>query len=267
MHLISRRIAYMALSAVISAGMFISLPDTAVYAEKPTTTYSTAKTEAKRKGIKPPSANYTGLARSGGKSYYFRDGKPCTGFIKTNAGYMYFDPKTYEMTTGFVYSKGLYRFGSDGIMLKDGMYKIDNTYYYFGKDGKATSYPVSGKKTIPIPNILKYDMTSVVGFMYRQSGKYVTNSKKQGVIESYQKYLDTGIFNVQVEGTDHESFADDMTSDMEELGYGVELFDTTEEDHIYMETYALRKDDDTVGMLAIYYNYELDFTAVSVVGF
>ena len=81
-----------------------------------------------------PSTDYTGTATSDGKTYYFKNGK----LTKTGKGYMYFDPSTYEMKTGWVAANSSsYYFGSDGIMFTNGTYKIGGKTYSIGADGKA----------------------------------------------------------------------------------------------------------------------------------
>ncbi|MBR4223275.1 MAG: hypothetical protein IKR73_00535 [Oscillospiraceae bacterium] len=129
------------------------------------TSSSSSKKKKKSGGIKAPSANYTGLASSNGKKYFFKNGRICKGFIKTDAGYMYFDPMTYVMKTGWVNTNGAnYYFGSNGIMLANGTYDIGGKTYVFGSDGKAKQ--ASTKKTLSsYPSIFDFGFDDIT-YMY-----------------------------------------------------------------------------------------------------
>ncbi len=102
---------------------------------------------------KAPKSGYTGLAKYEGNQYYFKNGKICKGFIKTDNGYMYFDRDTYTMVKGWkTVNNNKYFFGKDGIMLSGGAYKIGSETYTFGNDGKLvataiTSYAKPETKT------------------------------------------------------------------------------------------------------------------------
>ncbi len=280
------RLAAFALMAVMSTGIIVPVQTASVYAKtavedvdksndevidwtKPSSssgkTKTAKKTKSKSGSIAAPSANYTGLAKSGGKTYYFKNGKICAGFIKTDSGYMYFDPKTYAMTTGFVYSKGLYCFDQNGIMLTDGTYTIGQTKYHFGKDGRATTPPVAGKNTILIPNILRYDMTSASEY-FDKKGTSVPLKKKQALQESEDKMFNSGGFSVMSEKAFDTSVSTDIRSDLKELGYTVELYDAYKEGNIFYEQYIIYSNNIYAGLLVLQYDHTNLFGYVSVMG-
>ncbi|MBR4223276.1 MAG: fibronectin type III domain-containing protein [Oscillospiraceae bacterium] len=150
---------------------------------------------------KAPSAGYTGTATSGGKTYYFKDGKLAKGFIKTSSGYMYFDGNTYQMKTGLVTTGGAtYYFGNDGIMYTSGTYKIGGKTYEFGADGKAkvkTSSSTTTHKTTKKTTSVRSSYPDLFNYGYADAGSLVQDNTydvygytySEDSIDMYGKYL------------------------------------------------------------------------------
>ncbi|MBR4224055.1 MAG: hypothetical protein IKR73_04535 [Oscillospiraceae bacterium] len=211
---------------------------------------------------KAPSAGYTGTATSGGKTYYFKDGKVAKGFIKTSAGYMYFDPETYEMKKGFVTAgNATYYFGSDGIMLAGGTYKIGGTTYEFGADGKAMlkttptkSSPSYTRKTNSrgYPNLYYYgfddlsDYAKEHGYDFDDCGSaydvYDETNGTYSAIDQYFEYIQA----------------------WKDMGYTVETDEMTSEGDYLMGHSVIYRGDDmvAVAVMSIDINTELSMVTV-----
>ncbi|MCR5807670.1 MAG: hypothetical protein K6G68_11645, partial [Oscillospiraceae bacterium] len=117
---------------------------------------------------------------------YYKDGKVCKGFIKTDSGYMYFDKTTYKMVTGWIKINGnSYYFGENGLMFSNGTYTIEGKKYTFGSDGVAkaikstTTKPKTKTQKLQLPDPENYGFTnskftskSVVANMYCYTTAY-----------------------------------------------------------------------------------------------
>ncbi|MBR4346298.1 MAG: hypothetical protein IKP75_05125 [Oscillospiraceae bacterium] len=220
-------------------------------------------TEGKRTGVikaktkaaslpSAPSANYTGKATSGGKTYYFKNGKISKGFVKTASGYMYFDPTTYEMKTGWVTANGAsYYFGSDGIMFANGTYKIDGKTYVISADGKAkaksttstsTTKTTTGKKK-SYPNLFDYGFTE--GSTYGYDFDVVGNTYSDNSVDMYGKYIKAWMSN----------------------GYYVKHYDTESNYPYVNDAYVVFSDKDHTNVIAIVgltVNCEVGLSTVAV---
>ena len=100
---------------------------TIVDTKKNTTKYGTA-------GIPSVASNKTGWVQSGGKYYYFTNGKLKKGWLKLDGKYYYLEAAGPRATGWRRIGGKLYYFNAQGVM-KTGWLKIKSKYFYFGSDG------------------------------------------------------------------------------------------------------------------------------------
>lgn len=143
---------------------------------------------------KAPSADYTGRVKSNGKTYYFKDGKIASGFVKISGECMYFDKSTYEMKTGWVTANGAsYYFGSDGIMFSNGTYKIGGKTYVIGADGKvkiksSSNSATATSKTRKFPSCGDYGFDADSKDVFAEDG--ITGYSFSGVFYDQEDAID-----------------------------------------------------------------------------
>lgn len=104
--------------------------NTSVYVDIEVTVSKSGSSKEKVKKPTPPKADFTGFAnKKNGKTYYFKNGEPQTGFVKYEGDTYYFDPQKYTMKKGWVTdSNKRYYFYDDGKMA------VGTTEYIDGKE-------------------------------------------------------------------------------------------------------------------------------------
>lgn len=100
----------------------------------------TTKAKAKSSNLPAaPSEDYTGFATSGGKKYYYENGKNVQGFKKIGSDYYFFTEN--GMLSGWLKHYGLYYyFDKEGKMAKDVTLSFSGTKYEFDSDGSVVWY-------------------------------------------------------------------------------------------------------------------------------
>ncbi|WP_432650161.1 fibronectin type III domain-containing protein [Huintestinicola sp.] len=83
-----------------------------------------------------PSADFTGLVKSEGKTYHFRDGKLAAGWAVVGENAYYFNKSSYEAQTGWMkYGSQTYYFFSDGKMARNATITVDGNRCTFDENG------------------------------------------------------------------------------------------------------------------------------------